>query len=245
VKVEWLDVKELKATPPPPVPWVIEGFAAKGALTMLVGEPGQGKSYLTLALAAGVCAGEDAAGFTVPNGIRDVAVFDAENGPGEVHRRLDSLDYPPGLRVGITEAGFDLERQLYEIEEAGSELGTDLIVLDSLRTLWPGGDENDSDEVTRLLSGIQRVARTTDTAIVILHHRSKSGTYRGSGAMAAVPEILVHLGSHPRDKDASRRSLWWEKCRVGRRPSKRWVRLADGVEEAFRPGSDELWPSNE
>jgi RecA-family ATPase len=240
VNVEWLDNEHLKATPPPPVPWVVEGFCARGALTMLVGEPGQGKSYLALALAAGVCEGEDAAGFTIAKR-RKVAVFDAENGHGEVHRRLDSLGYPEHLRVGITQAGFDLERQLYEVEEAGSELGTDLIVLDSLRTLWPGGDENDSDEVTKLLAGLQQAARDTDTAIVILHHRNKSGGYRGSGAMAAVPEILIHMGAHPRDKDTTRRSLWWEKCRIGRRPPKHWVRLNDGVHEAFAPSGDELW----
>lgn len=245
MNVNWLDVTELRATEPPPVPWMVEGFAAKGAVTMLVGEPGQGKSYLALALAAGVCKGEDAAGFTVPNGIRDVAVFDAENGQNEMHRRLASLGYPDGLKIGITVSGFDLERQLWELEEAGSELGTDLIVLDSFRTLWPGGDENDSDEVTRVLAGVQQVARDTDTAIVVLHHRNKNGGYRGSGAIAAVPEILVHMGSNPRDKDQARRSLWWEKCRVGRRPGKKWVRLADGVEEAFPPSDDELWPKYE
>lgn len=241
MNVRWLDVTELKATTPPPVPWLVEGFAAQGALTMLVGEPGQGKSYLALALAAGVCRGNDAAGFPIAKR-RNAAIFDAENGASEMHRRLASLDYPEGLNVGVTESGFDLERQLYEIEEAGSELGTELIVLDSFRTLWPGGDENDSDEVTRVLAGIQQVARTTDTAIVVLHHRNKSGGYRGSGAIAAVPEILIHMGSNPRDKDQARRSLYWEKCRVGRRPAKKWIRLADGVEEAFAPSGDELWP---
>lgn len=244
MNIDWLDLNELKTTAPPEVPWVVEGFAARGALTMLVGEPGQGKSYLTLALAAGVCDGEDAAGFKIPKR-KLVAVFDAENGRGEVHRRLASLGYPEGLRVGVTDPNFDLERQLYEIEEAGSQLGTDLIILDSLRTLWPGGDENDSDSVTRLLTGLQHAARVTDTAIVILHHRNKSGGYRGSGAMAAVPELMIHLGTHPRDKDMARRSLWWEKCRVGRRPGKHWVRLADGVEEAFPPSTSELWPNND
>ena len=174
--------------------------------------------------------------------MRNAAVFDAENGPGEVHRRMASLDYPDGLKVGITTAGFDLATKMYEVEEAGTELGCNLIVLDSLRTLWPGGDENDSDDVTKLLVALQQAARDTDTAIVVLHHRNKAGGYRGSAAMAAVPEILIHLGSHPRDKDTQRRSLWWEKCRVGKRPPKRWIRLDDGVHEAFAPSGDELWP---
>ena len=241
MSLQWLSLYALKASSPPPIPWVVENVAARGALTMIVGEPGQGKSYLALALAAGVAEGQDTAGFTIPKR-RNVAIVDAENGQGELHRRLASLSYPAGMKVAVTDSGFCVEQNLYQLEEAGSELGTDLIVLDSLRTLWPTGDENESDAVTKLLTGIQHVARSTDTAIVILHHRNKSGGYRGSGAMAAVPEIMIHMGSHPRDKDQARRSLWWEKCRVGRRPSKSWVRLADGVEEAFAPAGDELWP---
>ena len=46
---------------------------------MVVGEPGQGKSYLALALAAGVAEGQDTAGFTIPKR-RNVAIVDAENG---------------------------------------------------------------------------------------------------------------------------------------------------------------------
>jgi hypothetical protein len=50
------------AEPPPAVPWVVEGLAVEGALTLLTGKPGEGKSLLATALAAGVAQGETVAG---------------------------------------------------------------------------------------------------------------------------------------------------------------------------------------
>ena len=48
----WHDAEEFNATEPPKIPWVIEHFAARGAITVLVGDPGIGKSYVALTMAA-------------------------------------------------------------------------------------------------------------------------------------------------------------------------------------------------
>ena len=47
---------------PPPVPWVVEGLAVEGSLTLISGKEGEGKSLLAMSLAAGVALGEDVAG---------------------------------------------------------------------------------------------------------------------------------------------------------------------------------------
>jgi len=52
-----LDVAALLAAPDTPVPWRCDGLAADGFLTVLAGRGGEGKSWLTLALAAGVARG--------------------------------------------------------------------------------------------------------------------------------------------------------------------------------------------
>ena len=43
-KLRVLDVEQMLATEPPPVPWVVEPLLAEGFVTMLAGREGQGKS---------------------------------------------------------------------------------------------------------------------------------------------------------------------------------------------------------
>ena len=49
--VKWIDTSDLKGVTPPEVDWVIKDVAAVGALSLMVGAPGMGKSFLSLALA--------------------------------------------------------------------------------------------------------------------------------------------------------------------------------------------------
>jgi RecA-family ATPase len=125
-----------------------------------------------------------------------------------------------------------------EIYDAAVPAPVKLVILDSLRTLCPELDENSSDEVTMMLSGIQTLARESDVAVLILHHLNKTGTFRGSGAMTAVPEIVIRMYGDENDQ-YNRRSLTWEKFRLGSRPDRKWITLKDGrVSESWHPRSD-------
>src|SRR5439155_216720 len=75
---------------PPPVAWLVEGLCARGALSLIAGQPKAGKSLVALALAGGVAAGEPAAGIRCRPGA--ALVVDAENSEAEIHRRLFGLD---------------------------------------------------------------------------------------------------------------------------------------------------------
>lgn len=57
-----LDIGKLLDLPPARLPWRCDRLAADGFVTVLTGEGGEGKSFLTLALAKAVAEGGSAAG---------------------------------------------------------------------------------------------------------------------------------------------------------------------------------------
>ena len=87
---------------------------ARQEVTQLWGRPGSMKSLLMMALSGAVAHGEELAGMECAQG--PVVYFDAENGPGEVHRRVHYLDLPPEHVHMFGAAGAHLVRDFAEFE---------------------------------------------------------------------------------------------------------------------------------
>ncbi len=224
-RIEWLDVARMAREQPPDVPWLVDGLVVRGNVTMLAGAPGEGKSLLVLALAAGIAAGESVAGIRCEQG--RVVVLDAEQSSTETHRRVRGLGVPPGVMIATLD-GFDLARHLDHVGRICADHQPDLLVLDSFRSLWHG-DENDTARVAAVLDPLRGLAREHGTAIVLLHHVAKAGSggYRGSTAIAASVELGFTLGRAEDDPDRRRRFIRCWKCRPAPEPGKRWVRIDD------------------
>jgi hypothetical protein len=227
-KLEILNLAEMVAQRPPPVPWVVEPIVARGALTLLAGVAGQGKSLVSMALAiAATRRGTTAlAGMNVQPAL--VVIVDAENGRAEIHRRVHALGLDADAidRLTIFEAdGFDLAADLSEIDAVVAKDAT-FLILDSWRSLWRG-DERDEAEVASVLDPLRNLVRRHDTGGLLIHHARRDGTgYRGSGAIAASVELAFLLDREPDDPDSGRRRLRCEKSRLAPEPSPRWLRLA-------------------
>lgn len=220
MSLQWIEAADFHTEAPPPIPWVIESFAAVGAVTVFVGEAGIGKSYTALTMAANVAVGLPVLGMQTKIG--EALIVDAENGRQELHRRAVAVGLRANVRVAVVPGGFNLLTQMYELEDACTPATVRLVILDSFRTLFPGVDENSSQEVSDALVPIQRLAREYQVGVILLHHKSKNGTLRGSGAFQAVAEIVVHLA-----KNNDQAFLYWEKQRMGKRPSKKYVALTE------------------
>lgn len=222
-----LDVGALLATPDEPLPWRCEGLAADGFLTVLAGRGGEGKSLMALALACGVARGKPAAGIPCRQG--RALVFDAENGPKLIARRLRAAQVGPDLAVQPVDAGGlrfaeDLPwmRQTIEAERA------DLVVFDSLRVLSSGVKESDADEMEPIITRLKQLARDTGAAVVLIHHRGKSelNEYRGSSVILDQGDLLFTFGRVPGDPDGRhRRKITTVKCRIEEEPEPAWVRI--------------------
>ena len=224
-----LDVEKMLSTLPPPVPWIVEPILARGCVTMLAGREGRGKSMLALALAAAVGRATflaDIAG--MPVGLSGHVLYvDAENGEHEAHRRVHGLSVEAGTLTYVEANGFDLKQHLGELEELVRKHKPKLLVLDSLRSLAPGLDENDSQQAETALRPIVRLAQQLQIAALILHHASRlSGEYRGSTAIGAAVELGFTLSRHEEDPmGATRRKLACWKSRPAAEPEPRWLTI--------------------
>ena len=113
-----LDVASMSNTDPPPVAWIAEPVLVRGAVTMLAGREGTGKSALALALASSVGRGVPLGHIRSPNQAT-VLYVDAENSGPEIHRRVHGLRADPA-RLSYAEAdGFDLHRDLDQLIASG------------------------------------------------------------------------------------------------------------------------------
>lgn len=237
-KLRQLDVKRMVGTSPPEVPWRVAGLAVDGTLTLLAGREGQGKSLIAQSLAGAVVRGESLAGFGCSPG--RVLVVDAENGEHEIWRRTHTLGLPSEVVV-VEASDFHLGRDLHDLKRLLGKHQPQLLILDSFRSLWPGGDENDSARVSEVLDPLRNTVRQHNVATILLHHDAKSGYsgYRGSSAIGAAVEIIATLERVREDPQRRvRRKLTIIKNRIGPEPPPKWVALQTERDHVFVEETD-------
>jgi hypothetical protein len=238
-----LDVEHMLSTEPPPVPWVIEPLLVAGCVTMVAGREGQGKSMLALALASAIGHGASIAGLDCQAGT--VVYVDAENGEREAHRRVRGLGVKPGTLTYVEAQGFNLAQHITLLEDLVAEHKPSVLILDSLRSLAPGLDENDSKQAEAAVRPVSRLAQTHGIPVLLLHHAGKGGhEYRGSTAIGAAVELGFTLSRHDEDPDKrTRRKLACWKSRPAPEPEERWISMGShdglitlGEAEPFKAG---------
>jgi hypothetical protein len=212
---------------PPPIDWAVHGFAARGTLTLLAAPTGAGKTWLALQLAEAVTRGAPTAGMQCQAG--RALYLDAENGPAIIGRRLrdagmsrDALDY-----IDMRGRRIDRPHDRDELVAAIRKWDAAFVVLDSLRRLAPDAREDSSDDMASLIGGLANVARLTDAAIVLQHHRSTKGgaaAVRGSSAIEDQADTVFSL---TRTRDPAVRQLAAVKFRLGPEPDTALLRFQD------------------
>jgi archaellum biogenesis ATPase FlaH len=209
-----VDLNVLLAKPPEPIPWRVHGVVADGTLTIVSGESGAGKSWLAQALCTGVARGHTVAGLLCEKGT--ALYIDAEMGP---RMFVDQRLRPTGVKTAefayIDAMGLDISRpgDLAWIRGEIERTGANLVVIDSLCRLTPSKSENDSDDMAPAVSALAKLARDTNAAIVLVHHKGDSEKFfRGSTAIKDQADALVALLRDPDDEHAPRLL----RCRGGR-----------------------------
>lgn len=224
------DHRKLMAGADDEPPWRVEPVAADGHLTILSARGGEGKSWAGLAWSGGVANGGLLAGLRCTAG--RAVIFDAENGPYVLGSRLKTLDPAlPADRVALYDAeglrlGDSADRawllSVIRHEKAN------LVVLDSLRTLAPDVEENDSDAMGPIIVGAKNLARQSGAAVVLIVHRGHDHTrdFRGSTVIHDQADLLFVLERDKRDPEQqSRRRLRCSKCRIAEEPEDRWFTI--------------------
>lgn len=179
---------------PGPIDWLVDNLIAKGDLALLIGEPGVGKSWLSLSLAVSVAQKDKWLGRDVDAPATRVLYVDEENAEPLVLHRMRKLGLTKEGAANIRflhRQGIRLDRNPQLLLDEALDWEPSLIVLDSL-TRMHTRDENHAGEVASLFNdGINPLARKTGATTLLLHHVTKTESpssfarARGSGDISA------------------------------------------------------------
>ncbi len=206
----------LSEVEPERVEWLWPGRIPKGKVSLIEGDPGTGKSALTIDLGARVSAGKKLPDET-PCEVAGVVLLSAEDGPADTIRpRLDAAGADPSKVLALTTL-YDAEGQermlsipddVPFIERGIERVGAGLVVIDPLVAFLPKNvDANKDQDVRRALAPLAVLAERTGAAVVVVRHLNKGtggkALYRGGGSIgiigAARSALLV--AKDPQDED--------------------------------------------
>jgi archaellum biogenesis ATPase FlaH len=201
------------------VEWLWLGRVPLGMLTLLAGDPGLGKSLLTVSLAA-----------QVSREGRNVILVAGEDSPGATVRpRLEAeeadLDRVTFLTVAMSgyEDGLRLPTDMVELDAAVAEEEARLVVIDPITAHLAETINSWSDQSIRTaLAPLHTLARERGCAVVAVLHLNKSLSadalrrISGSVGFQGAARSVLLLARDPEDEPSgNRRVLAHIKCNVG------------------------------
>lgn len=208
---------------PHEIKWLWRGRVPMGRITLLVGRPGEGKSFLTCDMASRVSTGTPwPDGSECPTG--SVILISAEDDPGDTIRpRLDAHSADV-RKVHLLSAvrRMDQDGQPYEVLFSLADVAAlesalkalpdcRLIVVDPIGSFLGGKtDAHRDNEVRSVLAPVAKLAEKYGPAVLVVAHRRKSAgsiaddLALGSRAFTAIARAVWHLS---RDKDNKARRL--------------------------------------
>ena len=225
--VQWVSASQVD---PKPVDWLVRPYIARGMFTLLQGDPGEGKSYLSLALSSMVSNGCGPEWFG-PREPRDVLFLSSE----------DSMEYTIVPRLKLLEANLarihcplglvtsdpdnpsprlmlDAEG-LAALEAKIESTECDLIVIDPIIAFLDSKvDIHRQNETRAALSQVVGLAQRYNVALLGLIHMNKGSAkalYKAIGSIdfVALARTVLMAGHDPDDRD--RKAIVQVKSNIG------------------------------
>jgi putative DNA primase/helicase len=178
------------------VDWAWQGYIPLGKLTIVEGDPGDGKSVLTLDLTARWSAGKPLPDGSDPTGPYRVILVSAEDDMADTivprlfaaGARLEGVELVP--HGATPDKPFEFARDLEALERRVVETGARIIVFDPLTAFLSAGTDTHNDmQVRHALYPLKALAERTRAAVLCVRHLNKGGQgvkaiYRGNGSIA-------------------------------------------------------------
>lgn len=191
VKISEVELQEVQ--------WLWKPYIPFGKITIIQGDPGEGKTTLALRLAAACTAGQLFPGMDKVKPF-NVIYQTAEDGLGDtVKPRLMDAGADQDRVLNIVEDQKSLTLLDSRIEAAICQTGSRLLILDPIQGyLGDRIDMNRANEIRTVLKNVAAVAERTGCAIVLVGHLNKAtglnSAYRGLGSIdfrAAARSVLL------------------------------------------------------
>lgn len=195
---------------PRKVDWFWEPFIPSEMITILEGDPGSGKSFISMHLAA-----EVSRGGRLPGGKKikqgKVLYISSEDDPQYTTRpRIDAMGGDASfIHVLTGYLQFD-EDGFAVLEEELGKVEPELIIIDPWVSFVPTTTKiTDSNAVRQILGKLGLLARDYGCAILVIRHlvktKHENAMYQGGGTMdlIAYARSALRVGKHPNKPDAS------------------------------------------
>jgi len=219
------------------VEWLWKPYIPFGKVSIIQGNPGEGKTTLALRLASACSKGEALPNMDAPEPF-NVYYKTAEYGLGDtIKPRLIEAEADLERVFVIDEADAVLSLLDERIEKAIKEKQARLIILDPLQGyLGTETDMNRANEIRPIFRRLGEIAQETGCAIVLIGHLNKAtnsnSAYRGLGSMdfrAAARSVLL-VGRLRREPNV--RVIYHDKSSLA--PEGKSIAFNLGNDEGFR-----------
>jgi hypothetical protein len=238
----------LSAVEPERVAWLWPARVPLGKLTILDGDPGLGKSVLTMDLAARL-----SAGLTMPDGTpcaaSGVVVLNAEDGLADtILPRLVAAGGDPERVLALTavpdgeaERLPSLPNDLGYLRTSVRQMAAKLVIVDPIMAFL-GGEVNAhrDQDCRRALHPLAAMAEETGAAVLVIRHLNKlaggNPLYRGGGSIGIIGAARSGLLVAKDPDNPDRRILASTKCNLAKLPPSLAYDLTPGDDGALRVG---------
>lgn len=238
-------VKNLADVVEEPISWLWPGRLAYGKFNLLDGDPGDGKSLVTIDFAARVTTGRPFPGFCACYEPGSVVILAAEDGISDtIKPRFTAAGGDPalvhvmtGTRRGKKDGFPSLTKDAAALGDLVRGVGARFVIIDPLTSYLGGCDTHKDAEVRQALSPLVAMAGETGACVLAVRHLSKAearaALYRGGGSIAfiGVARGALLLARHPDDK--ARRVVAVSKSNLAAEATS-WV-FSVSVDTAGRP----------
>ena len=178
------------------VKWLWKPYIPLGKITIIQGDPGEGKTTLALSIAAAFTQGEN-----LPNEV-ETKVQTAEDGLADtIKPRLEAVNADCARVLVIDESKEELSMTDERIEKAIQQTGAKLIILDPIQAyIGANVDMHRANEIRPVMSKLGRIAEEYGCAVVLIGHMNKAAgqksSYRGLGSIdiTAVARSVLIVG---------------------------------------------------
>src|SRR5262249_34213991 len=239
-------VIRLSTVEPKEVDWLWPGRIPRAMLPLLADNPENGKSYVTLDLAARGSTGRDWPDGATGSAAADVLILQAEDDPAVTLRpRLDQLGAHAErvftLHADRSGLALSLHADIARLDRILSAVGTPrLLIIDPLTSYLGRIDYTQDPEVRRVIEPLKPLAEKHNVAAVAVMHLNKDEQkklmYRigGSIGFIGVARAAILVAKDP--KDESRRLFLAHKLNIAPKPTGLAFRIGTtGIEWEGQP----------
>lgn len=180
----------------PPMEWLVRGVLPRAALAVVYGDSGSGKTFFTLDLVS--CIARAVQWRDAQTRAGRVVYVCAEGASG-FRKRLTA--YAQAHGVGIDSLPWvvaDAPNFLTQDDPVALAKGigtADVVVIDTLSAVTPGGNENSGEDMGAVLNHCKSIHRHTGALVVLIHHSGKDATKgaRGWSGIRAAADAEIEV----------------------------------------------------